>query len=214
MLHTYTQLSKCESNREVILKTEVHRCLSLRWMNFVSQASSKVHHCQTSQNWPNVCQSASDMGGSNLGTTVAHRLYHFLMSSVLYWLLHCLFHWQPSEDLNLLSPSLDLRFQQLHQSVMCTSHSCHMPWTRQQGTPSQVQLRNIEKQKLLYFEWSPPWHFKTATLDFMPASSGQVGALISWNAFCYSHLRRLTGSNLLTYLSTFFLTYLLTLFLP
>ena len=33
--------------------------------------------------------------------------------------------------------------------------------------------------------------------------------LISWNVFCYSQLRRLTGSNLLT----FFLTYLLTLFL-
>ena len=33
--------------------------------------------------------------------------------------------------------------------------------------------------------------------------------LISWNVFCYSQLRRLTGSNLLT----FFLTYLLTFFL-
>ena len=46
--------------------------------------------------------------------------------------------------------------------------------------------------------------------------SGQVRVdiqLISWNAFCYSQLRRLTGSNLLTffltYLLTFFLTYLL-----
>ena len=62
-----------------------------------------------------------------------------------------------------------------------------------------------------YLEWSPPWHFKTATLDFMSAWSGQVRVdiqLISWNAFWNSQLRRLT-SNLLT----FFLTYLLTLFL-
>ena len=72
---------------------------------------------------------------------------------------------------------------------------------------------------LLYFEWSPPWHFKTATLKFMSAWSGQVRVdiqLISWNAFCYSQLRRLTGSNLLTffvtYLLTFFLTCLLTFF--
>ena len=46
----------------------------------------------------------------------------------------------------------------------------------------------------------------------MSAWSGQVRVdiqLISWNAFCYSQLRRLTGSNLLT----FFLTYLLTFFL-
>ena len=66
----------------------------------------------------------------------------------------------------------------------------------------------------------------------MSAWSGQVKVdiqLISWNAFCYSQLRRLTGSNLLTffltylltffmtylliYLLTFFLTYLLTFFL-
>ena len=66
--------------------------------------------------------------------------------------------------------------------------------------------------KLLYFEWSPLWHFKTARLDFVSAWWGQVRVdiqLISWNAFCYSQLRRLTGSNLLT----FFLTYLLTFFL-
>ena len=51
----------------------------------------------------------------------------------------------------------------------------------------------------------------------MSAWSGQVRVdiqLISWNAFCYSQLRRLTGSNLLTffltYLVTFFLFYLLT----
>ena len=46
----------------------------------------------------------------------------------------------------------------------------------------------------------------------MSAWSGQVRVdiqLISWNVFCYSQLRRLTGSNLLT----FFLTYLLTFFL-
>ena len=58
---------------------------------------------------------------------------------------------------------------------------------------------------LLYFEWSPPWHFKTATLKFMSAWSGQVRVdirLISWNAFCYSQLRRLTGSNLLTFFPT------------
>ena len=91
-----------------------------------------------------------------------------------------------------------------------------------------------ETKKLLYFEWSPPWHFKTARLDFMSAWLGQVRVdiqLISWNAFCYSQLGRLTGSNLLTffltylqdlltylqdlltYLLTFFLTYLLTFFL-
>ena len=28
--------------------------------------------------------------------------------------------------------------------------------------------------KLLYFEWSPPWHFKTAKLDFLSAWSCQV----------------------------------------
>ena len=50
----------------------------------------------------------------------------------------------------------------------------------------------------------------------MSAWSGQVKVdiqLISWNVFRYSQLRRLTGSNLLTffltYLLTFFLTYLL-----
>ena len=56
----------------------------------------------------------------------------------------------------------------------------------------------------------------------MSAWSGQVRVdiqLSSWNAFCYSQLRRLTGSNdivsdiFLTYLLTFFLTYLLTFFL-
>ena len=48
--------------------------------------------------------------------------------------------------------------------------------------------------------------------DFMSAWSGQVRVaiqLISWNLLYYSQLRRLTGSNLLT----FFLTYLLTFFL-
>ena len=55
-----------------------------------------------------------------------------------------------------------------------------------------------------------------ASIGLMSAWSGQVRVdiqLISWNAFCYSQLRRLTGSNLLTffltYLLTFFLTYLL-----
>ena len=50
----------------------------------------------------------------------------------------------------------------------------------------------------------------------MSAWSGEVRVdiqLISWNVFRYSQLRRLTGSNLLTffltYLLTFFLTYLL-----
>ena len=73
--------------------------------------------------------------------------------------------------------------------------------------------RTQQQKKLLYFEWSPPWHFKTARLDFMSAWLGQVRVdiqLISWNAFCYSQLGRLTGSNLLT----FFLTYLLPFFLP
>ena len=51
-----------------------------------------------------------------------------------------------------------------------------------------------------------------ASIGLMSAWSGQVRVdiqLISWNVFCYSQLRRLTGSNLLT----FFLTYLLTFFL-
>ena len=54
----------------------------------------------------------------------------------------------------------------------------------------------------------------------MSAWSGQVRVdiqLISWNVFCYSQLRRLTGSNLLTffltYLLTFFLTYILLIYL-
>ena len=86
------------------------------------------------------------------------------------------------------------------------------------------RIEAMKSHELLYFEWSPPWHFKTARLDFMSAWSGQVRVdiqLISWNAFCYSQLRRLTGSNLLsffltyllTYLLTFLLTYLLTFFL-
>ena len=48
-----------------------------------------------------------------------------------------------------------------------------------------------------------------ASIGLMSAWSGQVRVdiqLISWNVFRYSQLRRLTGSNLLT----FFLTYLLT----
>ena len=57
------------------------------------------------------------------------------------------------------------------------------------------------------------WAFVTMFLSWtMSAWSGQVRVdiqLISWNVFCYSQLRRLTGSNLLT----FFLTYLLTFFL-
>ena len=59
-----------------------------------------------------------------------------------------------------------------------------------------------------------------ASIGLMSAWSGQVRVdiqLISWNVFCYSQLRRLPGSNLLTffltYLLTFFLTYLLTFFL-
>ena len=61
--------------------------------------------------------------------------------------------------------------------------------------------RGILPKKILYFQWSPPWHFTTATLHYMSAWSGQVRVdiqLISWNAFCDSQLRRLTGSNLLT----------------
>ena len=55
-----------------------------------------------------------------------------------------------------------------------------------------------------------------ASIGLMSAWSGQVRVdiePISWNVFRYSQLRRLTGSNLLTffltYLLTFFLTYLL-----
>ena len=112
--------------------------------------------------------------------------------------------------------------------------------------------------KLLYFEWSPPWHVgwrlsgegchweydgkngEFENIDFrFPwlSDTSEMGfghdvpflnysdrlphpsdlcqpdrvrwQLISWNVFRYSQLRRLTGSNLLT----FFLTYLLTFFL-
>ena len=57
--------------------------------------------------------------------------------------------------------------------------------------------------------------------DRLPHPSDLCQPDISWNVFCYSQLRRLTGSNLLTfflttlliYLLTFFLTYLLTFFL-
>ena len=45
--------------------------------------------------------------------------------------------------------------------------------------------------------------------DRLPHPSDLCQPDISWNVFCYSQLRRLTGSNLLT----FFLTYLLTFFL-
>ena len=102
-----------------------------------------------------------------------------------------------------------------------------------QNSPSQEIIRPFLKefsietfhhdfflQKLLYFEWSPPWHFKTALLDFMSAWSCQVRVdiqLISWNPSGWSQLHRLTGGNLLTffltYLLTFVLTYLLTFFL-
>ena len=82
------------------------------------------------------------------------------------------------------------------------------------------QKRPPQKKKILYFEWSTPWHFKTATLVFMSAWSCQVRVdiqLISWNASGYSQLHGLTGGNLLTffltYLLTFFLTYLVPLFL-
>ena len=79
-------------------------------------------------------------------------------------------------------------------------------------------------KKKLYYEWSPTWHFKTTTLDFMSAWSCQVRVdiqFISWNASGYSQLHGLTGGNLLTFFLTylltfcltFFLTYLLTLFL-
>ena len=51
----------------------------------------------------------------------------------------------------------------------------------------------------------------------MSAWSGQVRVdiqLIAWNAFCYSQLRRLTGSNLLTFFLTYLLTFFLTYLLP
>ena len=66
-------------------------------------------------------------------------------------------------------------------------------------------------------------------VSLIGSGEGRHIQLISWNVFCYSQLRRLTGSNLLTffltyvltffltnlliYLLTFFLTYLLTFFL-
>ena len=46
-------------------------------------------------------------------------------------------------------------------------------------------------------------------VSLIGSGEGRHIQLISWNVFCYSQLRRLTGSNLLT----FFLTYLLTVFL-
>ena len=92
---------------------------------------------------------------------------------------------------------------------------------------------SYKNENLLYFEWSPPWDFKTATLDFLSAWSGQVRVdiqFISWNAFCYSQLRQtdwkqsshslsdiffdilsdISSDSFLTYLLTFFLTYFLT----
>ena len=98
-------------------------------------------------------------------------------------------------------------------NVWCLSCSL-LFWLIQSLASSQPE------KKILYFEWSPPWHFKTATLDLMSAWSCQVRVdiqLISWNASGYSQLHRLTGGNLLTffltYFLTFFLTYLLTFFL-
>ena len=66
-------------------------------------------------------------------------------------------------------------------------------------------------------------------VSLIGSGEGRHIQLIFWKVFCYSQLRRLTGSNLLTffltylltfltklliYLLTFFLTYLLTFFLP
>ena len=60
-------------------------------------------------------------------------------------------------------------------------------------------------KKMLYFECSPPWHFKTATLDFMSAWSPQVRVdiqFISRNATGNSQLHTLTGGDLLTFFLT------------
>ena len=119
------------------------------------------------------------------------------------------------------------------------------------------------REKLLYFEWPPPWHVgwrlsgegchweydgkngEFENIDFrFPwlSDTSEMGfghdvpflnysdrlphpsdlcqpdlrvdiQLISWNVFCYSQLRRLTGSNLLTFFLTYLLIFFLTFFL-
>ena len=86
--------------------------------------------------------------------------------------------------------------------------------SKEKTKEQEYDPRPVRKKK--YFTSSDP-HHDISKLDFMSAWSGQVKVdiqLISWNTFCYSQLRRLTGRNLLTffltYLLAFFLTYLLT----
>ena len=91
----------------------------------------------------------------------------------------------------------------------CTSPSIQHP-----------SLENAKAKSKCHTLRSPGFHLVDHKVfsphPLMSGWSGQVMVdiqLISWNAFCYSQLRRLTGSNLLTffltYLLTFFLTYLL-----
>ena len=77
-----------------------------------------------------------------------------------------------------------------------TINMAHTLMIRKQNTEDQINalrpwhlhifIMGSVLEKLFYFEWSPPWHFKTATLEFMSAWAGQVRVdiqLISWNAF-------------------------------
>ena len=47
------------------------------------------------------------------------------------------------------------------------------PWEWMFWASEIFDLENKPDPKtiLLYFEWAPPWHFKTTTIDFMSASS-------------------------------------------
>ena len=71
-------------------------------------------------------------------------------------------------------------------------------WRHSIGRPFFFKIDLKKEAKGHPFFWYPTGFLNTFNIQ-----------LISWDAFCYSQLRRLTGSNLLT----FFLTYLLTFFL-
>ena len=118
------------------------------------------------------------------------------------------------QDLRLVwNSSINSSWQ---SSIFTSNHACNTSPSIQH--PSLEHAKNKSKCHTLR---SPGFHLVDHKVfsphPLMSAWSGQVRVdiqLISWNAFCYSQLRRLTGSNLLTffltYLVTFFLLYLLT----